>query len=174
MNLIALNPASLILGQPLPFALRGTDGSLLAHKGYVLRRDEIDGLLGRGVQLCVDIEESEESHRAYLAQLQQMLISDQPLGEIASMKIDGAAHPQAGRARQGPVQLVGLQFDADRAAGAQRFAERAQTVLDGRQRGVEAGVGTALRRVAHGRISAGPCPALLARWRSACRRSPRR
>ena len=85
MNLIALNPASLILGQPLPFALRGTDGSLLAHKGYVLRRDEIDGLLGRGVQLCVDIEESEESHRAYLAQLQQMLISDQPLGEIASM-----------------------------------------------------------------------------------------
>ena len=46
MNLIALNPASLILGQPLPFALRGTDGSLLAHKGYVLRRDEIDGLLG--------------------------------------------------------------------------------------------------------------------------------
>lgn len=110
MNLIALNPASLILGQPLPFALRGTDGSLLAHKGYVLRRDEIDGLLGRGVQLCVDIEESEESHRAYLAQLQQMLISDQPLGEIASMKIDGAAHPQAGRARQGPVDWPNLQW----------------------------------------------------------------
>ena len=107
MNLIALNPASLILGQPLPFALRGTDGSLLAHKGYVLRRDEIDGLLGRGVQLCVDIEESEESHRAYLAQLQQMLISDQPLGQIASILAHGEglqAHARAAEMRLKPPQ----------------------------------------------------------------------
>ena len=110
MNLVALNPASLVLGQPLPFALRGTDGTLLASKGYVLLRDEMDSLLARGVQFCVDIEESEESHRAYLAQLQRMLISDQPLGEIASMKIEGAAHAQTARVREGPVDWPELQW----------------------------------------------------------------
>src|SRR5690606_6445900 len=37
MNLVSLDPHSLVLGQPLPFALRGTDGTLLANRGYVLR-----------------------------------------------------------------------------------------------------------------------------------------
>lgn len=113
MNLVALNPQSLVLGQALPFALRGTDGALLASKGYVLRKqDDIDLLLERGVQLCVDIEESGESYRAYLAQLQQMLISDTSLGEIAAMKIDGSAHTSASRARAGPVDWPELQWSA--------------------------------------------------------------
>lgn len=111
MNLVALNPESLVLGQPLPFALRGTDGMLLATKGYVLRKqDEVDLLVERGVQLCVDIEESGDSYRAYLAQLQQMLISDTSLGEIASMKIDGSAHASAARPRSGPVDWPELQW----------------------------------------------------------------
>ena len=111
MNLVALNPESLVLGQPLPFALRGTDGTLLANKGYVLRKqDEVDLLVERGVQLCVDIEESGDSYRAYLAQLQQMLISDTSLGEIAAMKIDGSAHASATRPREGPVDWPELQW----------------------------------------------------------------
>ena len=111
MNLVALNPESLVLGQPLPFALRGTDGTLLATKGYVLRKqDEVDLLVERGVQLCVDIEESGDSYRAYLAQLQQMLISDTSLGEIAAMKIDGSAHASATRPREGPVDWPELQW----------------------------------------------------------------
>lgn len=113
MNLIALNPASIALGQPLPFALRGRDGALLAQKGFVVRkREDLDVLLARGVELCVDTDESGQSHRAYLAQLQNMLLSDQPLGEIAAMQIDGGGLAAAGRERDGPVDWPDLQWSA--------------------------------------------------------------
>lgn len=98
MNLVALNIESIQLGQPLPFVLRGADGALLAQKGYVVRtRAELDVMVSRGLQLCVDTDESGDSHRAYLAQLQKMLLSDTSLGQIASMKIQAGA--PAGRAR---------------------------------------------------------------------------
>lgn len=100
MNLIALNIESIHLGHPLPFVLRGADGVLLAQKGYVIRtRAELDSLVARGLKLCVDTDESGDSHRAYLSQLQKMLLSDTSLGEIAAMKIQ--AGTQAGRERDG-------------------------------------------------------------------------
>lgn len=98
MNLVALNIESIQLGHPLPFVLRGADGALLAQKGYVVRtRAELDVMVSRGLQLCVDTDESGDSHRAYLAQLQKMLLSDTSLGQIASMKIQAGA--PAGRVR---------------------------------------------------------------------------
>lgn len=96
MNLIALNIESIQLGQPLPFVLRGASGALLAQKGYVIRtRAELDVLITRGIRLCIDTDESGDSHRHYLAQLQRMLLSEKPLGDIASMQI--AAATQAAR-----------------------------------------------------------------------------
>ncbi len=113
MNLIALNPASLVLGQPLPFAVRGPDGLLLASKGFVIRkREDLDALMARGIQLCIDTEESVDGHRAYLAQLQKMLITDQPLGEIASMQMDGSAQTSVAKTRDGPVDWLNLQWTA--------------------------------------------------------------
>ncbi|RYF07657.1 MAG: phosphohydrolase [Comamonadaceae bacterium] len=95
MNLVALNIESIPLGQPLPFILRGADGALLAQKGFVIRnRDELTVMVSRGLQLCVDTDESGDSHRAYLAQLQQMLLSDTSLGQIASMKITAGTHAE--------------------------------------------------------------------------------
>ena len=35
MNLVELNLSTIPFGQPLPFALRGVGGGLLANKGYV-------------------------------------------------------------------------------------------------------------------------------------------
>lgn len=91
MNLVSLNIETIPLGQPLPFVLRGADGVLLAQKGYVIRnRSDLASLVARGRALCVDTEESGESHRAYLAQLQRMLIADTNLGEIAAMKMTAA------------------------------------------------------------------------------------
>lgn len=91
MNLVSLNLDTIPLGQPLPFVLRSADGALLAQKGYVIRnREDLDVLLARGVSLCVDTDESGESHRAYLAQLQRMIMSGNSLGEIASVKITAA------------------------------------------------------------------------------------
>ena len=100
MNLVALNIDSIQLGHPLPFVLRGADGTLLAQKGYVIRtRAELDSLVSRGLKLCVDTDESGESHRAYLSQLQKMLMSDTSLGQIAAMTMQAGA--QAGRERGG-------------------------------------------------------------------------
>ena len=101
MNLVSLNIESIQLGHPLPFVLRGADGVLLAQKGYVIRtREELAKMVGRGRQLCVDTDESGDSHRAYLAQLQRMLIADTNLGEIAAMKMT-AADDAGGRGRTG-------------------------------------------------------------------------
>lgn len=103
MNLIVLNIDTIQLGQPLPFTLRGANGALLAHKGYVIRtRAELDVLVTRGVQLCVDTDESGDSHRAYLAQLQRMLLSEQPLGHIASMQMAAASQPAPTALPSGP------------------------------------------------------------------------
>ncbi|WP_422844557.1 HD-GYP domain-containing protein [Acidovorax sp. M2(2025)] len=100
MNLVSLNIETIPLGQPLPFVLRGGDGVLLAQKGYVIRnRAELSSMVARGRQLCVDTDESGDSHRAYLAQLQRLLIADTNLGEIAAMKMT-AAEESARRARE--------------------------------------------------------------------------
>ena len=104
MNLVRLNIESIQLGHPLPFVLRGADGVLLAQRGYVIRtRDELASLVARGRELCVDTDESGDSHRAYLAQLQRMLIADTNLGEIAAMQMTAADDP-AGRGRGGKLQ----------------------------------------------------------------------
>ena len=45
MKLIQIQPDAIVLGQPLPYALRTEDGSLLANKGFVIRnRPELDML----------------------------------------------------------------------------------------------------------------------------------
>lgn len=86
MNLVELNIDTIPLGQPLPFALRGVAGALLAQKGYVIRTPkELETLVVRGQTLCVDTDESGESFRAFKAHLQNMLMSDQPLGLMSTM-----------------------------------------------------------------------------------------
>ena len=101
MNLVSLNIETIQLGHPLPFVLRGADGALLANKGYVIRtREELAKMVARGRQLCVDTDESGDSHRAYLAQLQRMLMADTNLGDIAAMQMT-AAEDSARRARGG-------------------------------------------------------------------------
>ena len=93
MHLVTLNIDTIQLNQPLPFALRGLNGVLLAQKGHVISsRSELETLVARGAQLCVDTDESGASHRAYLSQLQRMLLSEQPLGEIASMQMLRTPH----------------------------------------------------------------------------------
>ena len=110
MNLVPLSVDSIHFGHPLPFVLRGADGALLAQKGFVIRnREDLNLLLSRGVQLCVDTDESGESHRAYLAGLQRMLIADPNLGEIASMKISAAEPTERDRLDTGPADWPELQ-----------------------------------------------------------------
>ena len=110
MNLVPLSIDSIHFGQPLPFVLRGADGALLAQKGFIIRnRADLNTMLARGVQLHVDTDESGESHRAYLAGLQRMLIADTNLGEIASMKMSAADSTERDRADTGPADWPALQ-----------------------------------------------------------------
>ncbi|MDB5847363.1 MAG: phosphohydrolase, partial [Rhodoferax sp.] len=88
MNLVAVNLDSIRLGHPLPFALRSERGVLLAHKGYVIsERSEITYWTSRGMTLCVDVDASEDHHRAYVGKLHEMVRSDRPLGELVNMQI---------------------------------------------------------------------------------------
>ena len=92
MNLIALNIETIQLGQPLPFTLRASSGALLAQRGYVIRsRAELDTLIVRGVELCIDTSESADSHRHYLSQLQSLLLSNKPISHIAAVKMAASA-----------------------------------------------------------------------------------
>lgn len=111
MNLVALDLDTIPYGQPLPFILRGADGKLLANKGFVVRdREELYTLLGRGVRLFVDTDESGESHRAYMAQVQRMLMSPQAsLGQLAAMKMSASA---AAQVLGGPQTNAAAEFDA--------------------------------------------------------------
>ncbi len=130
MKLLTLDIDSIQLGQPLPFVLRGADGKLLAQRGYVIRnRQELDVLLARGLKLCIDIEESAGSHRAYLAQMQQMLLSQAPLGQIAAMKLSAAQQVRPGA--QAAADWAGLQERATqllRTPGSSDFAPRLQAL----------------------------------------------
>ena len=114
MNLVPLNIDTIQIGQPLPFMLRGTDGVLLASRGYVIgSREELDSLVARGRQLCVDVDESGDSHRAYLAQLQKMLMADTSLGELAAVKIP-VAHRDREREERQSLDWPALQLHATR------------------------------------------------------------
>ncbi|MEZ2740178.1 HD-GYP domain-containing protein [Comamonas jiangduensis] len=96
MNLVELNLSTIPYGQPIPFALRGVGGGLLANKGFVIRSaDDLRVLLARGQALYVDTDESGESYRAFLSQIQSLLLSNKPLNQIATMTLQTTTAPAA-------------------------------------------------------------------------------
>lgn len=96
MNLVELNLSTIPYGQPIPFALRGVGGGLLANKGFVIRSaDDLRALLARGQALYVDTDESGESYRAFLSQIQSLLLSNKPLNQIATMTLQTTTAPAA-------------------------------------------------------------------------------
>ncbi|HSV54658.1 MAG TPA: HD domain-containing phosphohydrolase [Burkholderiaceae bacterium] len=115
MNLIALDLDTIRFGTPLPYALWGADGALLARKGFVVRsRNELDVLVARGRALCVDVDESEQHHRAYVGKLYDLVRDEKPLGQIATMKIVGGDLRAAQqREASGPPDWLELQTRAN-------------------------------------------------------------
>lgn len=80
MKLVQIQPESILLGQPLPYALRTEDGSLLANKGFVIRsRPELDMLHDKRA-LFID---TQSFSRAAAVRLNDMLNQDTTLGAIA-------------------------------------------------------------------------------------------
>lgn len=90
MNLVEINLASIPFGRAIPFALRGVGGSLLANRGYVIRSsDDLHALRALGQTFYVDTDECAESHRAFLAEMQSLLIADAPIKKLTNLKLQG-------------------------------------------------------------------------------------
>lgn len=88
MNLVTINIDSIRIGQPLPFTLRGEDGTLLAHKGFVvLTKESLKVASGGRSQLYIDVDESEGFRRAYVGKLYDLVREDRALGKIAEAQI---------------------------------------------------------------------------------------
>src|SRR3990167_5859094 len=88
MNLVTINLDSIRIGQPLPFALRGEDGTLLAHKGFVVvSRESLKVASGGRDQLFIDVDESEAFRRAYVGKLYDLVREDRALGQIADAQL---------------------------------------------------------------------------------------
>lgn len=110
MNLVAIDTDSLPVGQPLPFALRSAKGTLLAPRGHTIAtREELGAWKGRGVDICVDIDEAQTSHRHFVNQLQQMVRKDAPLGQIAALKLSISGAGGRTARRDGPPDWRELQ-----------------------------------------------------------------
>lgn len=115
MNLIAIDIETIRLGHPLPFALRNEHGVLLAQKGYVIsQRDEITYWTSRGMTLCVDVDANEQTHRAYVGKLHEMVRSDKALNDIVNVHIasDDLTPAQARDRNEGP-DWAALQMKAN-------------------------------------------------------------
>lgn len=88
MNLVTINIDSIRVGQPLPFTLRGEDGTLLAHKGFVVAtRESLKVASGGRTQLFIDVDESDDFRRAYVGKLYDLVREDRALGQIAEAQI---------------------------------------------------------------------------------------
>ncbi len=88
MNLVQVTNESIMIGQPLPFALRDETGILLARKGYVIgSRADLEAMRGRGLGFFVDVSESERHQKAFVGKLFELVREDRPLGKIAQAKL---------------------------------------------------------------------------------------
>jgi len=135
MKLVALAPEAIPLGRPLPFALRGQDGVLLAQKGYVIaHQEELRRILALGVNLWLDVDESREARQAYLGHLNKMLLSGHALGTIAAAPVGPEGFASPARADdERPADWPDLQLRATRllaAPLAENFGDRFKHLHD--------------------------------------------
>lgn len=117
-KLVSVSLDSLRIGEPLPFPLMDGDGTLLANKGYVISsRSELQGLVGRGVSLFIDVADSEAHHRAYVGMLHDLVRKEKTLGQIAGVQVSrsdvDAARSEPDIA-DGPLDWLDYQAQANR------------------------------------------------------------
>ena len=88
MNLLPVNINSIVIGQPLPCALRDESGVLLANKGFlVTNRQDLEVMVGRRIQVYIDFDQSVNFRRAYVSKLNNLVLEDRSLGQIADVRM---------------------------------------------------------------------------------------
>ncbi|MBK9442345.1 MAG: hypothetical protein IPN53_14020 [Comamonadaceae bacterium] len=88
MNLLPVNIEAIIIGHPLPCALRDESGILLASQGFMVHsRQDLESMVGRRSQIYIDADQSDNFRRGYVNRLNNLVLEDRALGQIAEVQI---------------------------------------------------------------------------------------
>jgi HD-GYP domain-containing protein (c-di-GMP phosphodiesterase class II) len=88
MNLVPVNIEAIIVGHPLPCALRDESGILLASQGFMVHsRQDLESMVGRRSQIYIDADQSDNFRRGYVNRLNNLVLEDRALGQIAEVQI---------------------------------------------------------------------------------------
>jgi HD-GYP domain-containing protein (c-di-GMP phosphodiesterase class II) len=88
MNLVPVNIDAILIGQPLPCALRAENGVLLASKGFLVdSRLSLESMVGKRSQIYIDADQSDNFRRGYVNRLNNLVLEDRSLGQIADVQI---------------------------------------------------------------------------------------
>ncbi len=88
MNLVPVNIDAILIGQPLPCALRDVGGVLLASQGFMVNsRQELESMVGRRSQIYIDSDQSENFKRGYVNRINDLMLQDRALGQIAEVQV---------------------------------------------------------------------------------------
>ncbi|HCY16047.1 MAG: hypothetical protein A2Z93_07885 [Curvibacter sp. GWA2_64_110] len=114
MRLVTVSIDSIRLGEPLPFALRDADGTLLANKGYVIQtKAELQDVVGKGFELFIDVVDEENYRRAYVNRLHHLVTENKALGVIAGTQIAAAVDAKRTGLDEGLPDWLDLQVQAN-------------------------------------------------------------
>jgi HD-GYP domain-containing protein (c-di-GMP phosphodiesterase class II) len=88
MNLVPVSIDSILIGQPLPCALRDVSGVLLASQGFMVNsRQELELMVGRRSQIYIDADQSDNFKRGFVNRINALVRQERSLGQIAEVQI---------------------------------------------------------------------------------------
>ena len=88
MKLVPVNVDAIVIGRPLPCALRDQSGVLLASQGFqVGSREDLESMIGRRSQIYIDFDQSDNFRRGYVNRLNNLVLEDRELGQIAQVQV---------------------------------------------------------------------------------------
>ena len=88
MNLVPVSVESILVGLPLPCALRDQSGVLLASQGFMVSsRQDLKAMVGRREQIYIDADQSDNFRRGFVNRLNNLVMEDKSLGQIAEVQI---------------------------------------------------------------------------------------
>lgn len=88
MKLVPVNVDAILVGQPLPCALRDQNGVLLASKGFMVNsRGDLESMIGRRSEIYIDFDQTDNFRRGYVNRLNSLVLEDRELGQIAKVQV---------------------------------------------------------------------------------------
>jgi len=88
MKLVPVSIDAIVIGQPLPCALRDQNGVLLASAGFqVGSRADLELMVGKRDQIYIDFDQSDNFRRGFVNRINNLVLEDRALGQIADVQV---------------------------------------------------------------------------------------